>query len=216
MNNQLAENVWMDVREIVKDNVMSPSIFEALEKAIPIDIRNHDFIVGFAGQDLLLAGYLRAASVLPLIEKYLSEAMRSDVKLIIVECTSIEEYEQSLKIQEMAKAAIGKNLGSRSEQRNIENYWEEVGEKCTRGFARCENRSFNTTKSEFMVTAFGFINDGLEHFDYDNNKTNLHQRCLSRVFDKLGNSLELQGAILAYLFFDWRKSNSKENNIEAE
>lgn len=214
MNNQLAERVWADVREIVKDNVMSPSIFEALEKAIPIDIRVHEFILGFSSADSLLSGYIRAASIKPLIERYLSEAMREEMKLVIVEASTIDEYEKSLQLHEMAKAAVGRSTGERSEQRKIENYWEEVGEKCTRGFAKCENRSFNTTKSDFMITAFGFVNVALTELDYDNNKTNLNQRCLSRVFDKLGNSLELPGAILAYLFFDWRKNNKNDSVSE--
>lgn len=208
MSNQLAVQVWRDVSEQVKDSVISPSVFEALEKAVPIDIIGNDFILGFSSGNMPLAGYIRAASILPFIERCLSEFMKVDIKLKIVEGSSVEEYEQILRIANAAKASIGRNTGARSEQRKIENYWEDVGEKCTRGFARCENRSFNTTKADFIAISFGYINDALIHFDYDNNKTDLHQRCLSRVFDKLGNSLELPGAVLAYLFFDWRKENS--------
>jgi hypothetical protein len=210
MSNEKAKAIWADVIETVKDNVMSPSVFVALEAAVPIDEEPGNFIVGFASQDLPKAGYLRAAAVQPLIERCLSDAIGEETTLEIVEGSSLEEYKRIKEIAEIAKRAVTRSSEARAAQRKIDAYWENVGEKCTRGFAKCENRGFNTTKAEFMLTAFGFINEGLDHFDYENNKNQLHERCLSRVFDKLGNSMELPPAILCYQFFEWRKNRNKE------
>ncbi|MBR4748062.1 MAG: hypothetical protein IK083_00620 [Abditibacteriota bacterium] len=209
MSNEKAKTIWADVIETVKDNVMSPSVFVALEAAVPIDEEPGLFIIGFASQDLPKAGYLRAASVLPLIERCLTDHIGQETVLEIVEGSSLEEYQRIKEIAEIAKKAVSRSTAARQAIRKVDAYWEEIGEKCTRGFARCENRGFNTTKADFMSTAWGFINEGLEHFDYDNNKDQLHERCLSRVFDKLGNSMELPPAILAYLFFEWRKAQKK-------
>ena len=209
MSNEKAKTIWADVIETVKDNVMSPSVFVALEAAVPIDEEPGLFIIGFASQDLPKAGYLRAASVLPLIERCLTDHIGQETMLEIVEGSSLEEYQRIKEIAEIAKKAVSRSTAARQAIRKVDAYWEEIGEKCTRGFARCENRGFNTTKADFMSTAWGFINEGLEHFDYDNNKDQLHERCLSRVFDKLGNSMELPPAILAYLFFEWRKAQKK-------
>lgn len=209
MSNEKAKAIWNNIIETVKDNVMSPSVFIALEAAVPIDEEPGKLIIGFASQDLPKAGYLRAASVLPMIERCISDELGEETVLEIVEGSSLEEYQRIKEIAEVAKAAVHKSTAARMEQRKIDAYWETVGEKCTRGFAKCDNRNFNTVKAEFMVTAWGYINEGLEHFDYDNNKNSLHERCLSRVFDKLGSSMQLPPAILAYMFFDWRKHQKK-------
>ena len=209
MSNERAKQIWENIVETVKDNVLSPSVFIALEAAVPIDEQPGLFIIGFASQDLPKAGYLRAASVLPIIERCISDEVGSEIKLEIVEGASLEEYQRIKEIAEVAKRAVSRSSEARTAMRKIDAYWETVGEKCTRGFARCENRNFNTVKAEFMLQAWEYINEGLEHFDYDNNKNQQHERCLSRVFDKLGNSMELPPALLAYFFFEWRKSHRK-------
>ena len=209
MSNEKAKAIWAEVVETVKDNVMSPSVFMALETAVPIDEEPGLFIIGFSSQDMPKAGYLRAASVMPLIERCISDAVGAETKLEVVEGSSLEEYQRIKEVAEIAKKAVHRSTEARQAQRRIDAYWESIGEKCTRGFAKCENRTFNTTKAEFMLTAWEFINEGLEHFDYDNNKNQLHSRCLSRVFDKLGNSMELPPALLAYMFFEWRKAQKK-------
>jgi len=201
MDKRIVESIWHDVSEEVKDEIMIPSIFDALEYAVPIDVQDNKFIIGFAAQNTPKAGYLTSASTLPLIERCLSSNMKMPMKLMVVEGTSMEEYLAHKELLESARVAIHKSVSGREEQRKIENAWENVGEKCIRGFSAVENKGFAVNKAMYIKKAFSIIDETAVSFNYKYGDNPLHDRCLSRIFDRLEKALELPAGLLAYDYF---------------
>lgn len=201
MDKKLVESIWNEVAENVKDEVINPSVFNALEHAVPIDLQGDKFILGFAAQDTPLIGYITSASTLPLINRCLSENMKMPIELMVVEGTSLEEYLAHKKIMEEAKKTIDTASAVRAERRRIENQWEAVGEKCIRTFTAMENKGYSINKAKYLKEAFKIIDDMCVQINYEYKKEPMHDRCLSRVFDRLETAIELPAGILAFLFF---------------
>ena len=201
MDKKLVESIWNEVSENVKDEVINPSVFNALEHAVPIDLQGSTFILGFAAQDTPLIGYITSASTLPLINRCLSENMKMPIELLVVEGTSLEEYLAHKKLMSEAKKTIDTAQAARNERRKIENMWEEVGEKCIRTFTAMENKGYSINKAMYLKDAFKLINDMCIKINYEYKKEPMHDRCLSRVFDRLETAIELPSGILAFLFF---------------
>ncbi|MBQ0105687.1 MAG: hypothetical protein KBT47_06605 [Armatimonadetes bacterium] len=201
MDKKLVESIWEEVSELVKDDVINPSVFNALEHAVPIDFQDGKFILGFAAQDTPLIGYVTSASTLPLINRCLTDNMKMPVELMVVEGTSMEEYLAHKELMESARKTVNAAQEERKAKRKIENTWEEVGDKCIRSFTNMDNKGFAINKAMYLRKAFQIIYDHCKEIDYVYQKDPLHDRCLSRLFDRVETAVELPAGTIAYLFF---------------
>ena len=204
MDKKLVEHIWDEVSEKVKDEVINPSVFNALEHAVPIDLQEHTFILGFASQDTPLIGYITAASILPIINRCLTENMKTPMELMVVEGTSMEEYLAHKELLEKAKTTVAAANEERQARRRIENKWEEVGDRCIRTFTAIENKGYAVNKGMYLRDAFKIIDEMCLEVGYISHKDPLHDRCLSRVFDRLETAVELPAGVLAFLFFEYK------------
>lgn len=201
MDKKLVESIWNEVSELVKDEIINPSVFNALEHAVPIDLVGDSFILGFAAQDTPLIGYVTSASTLPIINRCLSENMKMPITLKVVEGTSMDEYIAHEELLAKAKKTVDAVQEQRRAKRKIENDWELIGDKCIRTFTNMENKGFAINKAMFLRKGFKIIYDFCVSIDYEYQKDPLHDRCLSRLFDRLETAVELPAGELAYLYF---------------
>ena len=58
---QQAHQIWLTAAEKVKDRVIAPTLYRALELPVGIAVDENEFILGFANQDIPMAGHLRSA-----------------------------------------------------------------------------------------------------------------------------------------------------------
>ncbi len=204
VNPNQAQQVWLQTVEKVKDRVIAPTLYRALEMGVGLTIDGDYFVVGFSSADYPMSGHLRSSQHLPVIEKCLSEVIGRKVRLRVVEGTTLQDYENFKKIKATADA-VRSTLSERKErERQIEETWDEVAEKITRGYMRLPLRQLAQTKGIFIMEAFKFINQAVNQLEYSNNSDEMHKRALSRVFEKLANVVEVPSAMLAYEFFKLR------------
>ena len=200
MDKKLVESIWKEVSELVKDEIVNPSVFNALEHAVPIDLQGDKFILGFAAQDTPLIGYVTSASTKPIINRCLSENMKMPIEVMVVEGTTLDEYLAHKALLAQAKKTIDSANEAKNERRRKENSWEVVGEKCVRTFSAMENKGYSINKAKYLDKAFKIIDDMCKEIEYEYLKDPVHDRCLSRVFDRLETATELPAGILAYMF----------------
>ncbi|MCX8052671.1 MAG: hypothetical protein N3B12_02600 [Armatimonadetes bacterium] len=205
MGPQEAHQIWVRASERVKDKVIAPTLYRALELGVGLTLEDDYFVVGFANADLPMAGHIRSSQHLPIVEQSLSEVLGRKVRLRIVEGTTIQAYEEWKNVQAVAEAKRSVLSDRREMERQIEAAWDEVAEKITRGYARLHLRQLAQTKGNYIVQAFEIINQAVNELNYSDDSDEIHKRSLARVFEKLATVVEVPSSILAYEFFKLRR-----------
>lgn len=202
MDPKEAKQAWLQASEKVKDRVIAPTLYQALELGVGITVEGDYFILGFSNADMPMAGHLRSSQHQAIIEQCISETIKKKVRLRIIEGTTYAEYENVKKMQARAEANR-QSLGERrTEERQVEQAWEAMGEKITRSYAKLQHRQFAQAKAQFMFFAFGIINEGVKQLGYDEQTaSDVQRRALARVFEKFSTCVEVSSSMLAYEFF---------------
>ncbi len=205
MNSRQAHQVWLEAQEKVKDRVIAPTLYKALELGIGITLDGDEFILGFSGADLPMASLLRSSQHNAIIEQSLSEVLKKKVRLHIIDGTTLEDYLNYKKLTAARTATATKISARREEERKIMMAWEEVGEKITRAYARLQYRQFAQSRGLFIKWAFGVINEAVNSMGYSEKSDEVHKRSLARVFEKFATTVEVPSSMLAYEFFKLRE-----------
>jgi len=205
INPKQAHQMWLQAAEKVKDRVIAPTLYRALELPTGITIDGDEFILGFSNQDLPMAGHLRSAQHKAIIDQCVSDIVKRKVRVKIIEGTTIQDYE-NYKRQQAARNATQTTISAQREhERQVLAAWDEVGEKITRAYARLNLRQLAQQRAQFMMDAFVVINQAVKEMGYDDNADELQKRALARVFEKFATVVEIPSTMLAYEFLKLRK-----------
>ncbi len=204
MNQKQANQLWLEATERVKDRVISPTLYRALELGVGITVDGDRFVVGFASTDMPMASHLRSAQHRAIIDQCISDLVNKKVRLLIIDGTGLQDYE-SYKSQKAAREVAATTVSvRRDEERRVQVAWEEVGEAITRAYARLPLRQLPPTRGRFIAKAFEMINEAVNRFNYTDESDELHKRSLARVFEKFATAVDVPSALLAYEFFRLR------------
>ena len=205
MDSAKVHRVWLEAAELVKDRVVSPTVFKALERGVGITLDGDEFVVGYETSDLPLAANLRSAQHQTIIEQSLKQVLKKNVRFRLVEGTTLADYDRHKKSIEVVEQQRMDSEQRRNLDRQVEQTWEEISERIARSYANTPLRTYSQQRAIFMREAFGIINDGVKKLNYTNDATELEKRCLARVFDKMSQVSEVPSAMLAYEFFRLRE-----------
>jgi hypothetical protein len=199
-----AKKVWHMAAEKVKDRVIAPSVYRAVEAGVGITLDGDIFVLGFSGSDLPLAGHLRSAQHNAIILQSLSEILQRPVRLLTLDGTTMADYENYKRLREASDATSVTMSERRAKQRQTELKWEELAEKITRGYARLPLHQLAQSRGKYILDSFKLINEWTKSLGYTDDSDEISKRSLSRVFEKLGNVIEVPSAMLAYEFLKLR------------
>lgn len=213
MTPRLAHQIWLEAAEKVKDRVIAPTLYRALEMPTGITVDGDEFILGFSNADLPMAGHLRSAQHRAIIDQCVSEVLKKKVRVHIIEGTTFADYER-YKQQQKARETTQVHLNAQREaERKVMQAWEEVAEKITRSYAKLQLRQLAQQRAEFMWQAFRIINQAVEKLNYSDSSDEIQKRALARVFEKFATAVEIPSTMLAFEFFRLRnegKLNDKQ------
>ena len=204
MTQEQAHKAWLVAAEKVKDRVIAPTLYRALEVAVGITLEGDQFVLGFSNPDYPMAGHLRSAQHNAIIVQSISEVLKKSVRLLIIEGATLADYENYKALQAMSEAESATMSERRARERAAELAWEETAEKITRGYARLRLRNLAQSKGKFIREALVTINDAVNRLGYVQGADELQERALARVFEKLATAIEVPSALLAYEFFKLR------------
>ena len=205
MEQEEAHQIWLRAAERVKDKVIAPTLYRALEVGIGLTMEGDYFVLGFSNADLPMAGHIRSSQNLPVIEQSLGEVVGRRVRLRVVEGTNLQAYEDWKRMQAAAEASRTVITDRREMERQVELAWEEVAEKISRSYARLHLRQLPQTKGDYITQAFGIINEAVNQLNYSEESDEINKRSLARVFERLATVVEVPSSLLAYEFFKLRK-----------
>lgn len=200
-----AHQIWLVAAEKVKDRVIAPTLYRALELPTGIAVEGDEFILGFSNTDIPMAGHLRSAQHRAIIDQCVSEVIKQKVRVRIIEGTTIEDYER-YKQQLAAKDNTQVTISAQKEQeRRIIAAWEEVSERISRQYAKLQLRQLAQQRADFLWDAFKILNESVDKMGYNENSSDIEKRALARVFEKFATAVEIPSTMLAFEFFRLRK-----------
>ena len=200
-----AHQIWLVASEKVKDRVIAPTLYRALELPTGIAVDGDEFILGFSNQDAPMAGHLRSAQHRAIIDQCVSEVLKKKVRVRIIEGTTTEDYERYKQLL-LAKDATLVTISAQKEQeRKIVAAWEEISERISRKYARLQLRQLAQQRAEFVWDAFRMLNEAIETMGYNDDSSEIEKRALARVFEKFATTVDIPSTMLAFEFFRLRK-----------
>ncbi|MEN6356641.1 MAG: hypothetical protein ABFD83_06100 [Armatimonadota bacterium] len=202
---QEAINVWKVAQERVKDKVIAPTLYIALEKAVGITVEDGQFILGFSNADAPMAGHLRSAQYLAIIEQSISEVLKKKVRLKTIDGTTLADYENQKRLYQAREATAETVSAQHARDRQIAQAWEEVTEKITRGYAKLQQRQFAQNRAKFIRWGLGIVHEAVVKFNYTDESDDAHKRALARMFEKFATSINISSTWLAYEYFRLRE-----------
>lgn len=200
-----AHQAWLQAAEKVKDRVIAPTLYRALELPVGITVDGDEFILGFSNADQPMAGHLRSAQHKAIIDQCVSEVLKKKVRVRIIDGTTLEDYAHFKQTTQARDATMVTVSAQRERERAVIAKWDEIGEHITRLYARLHLRQLAQQRAQFMWEAFKIINEAIDSMGYDESSDEIQKRALARVFEKFGTVVEIPSTMLAFEFFKLRE-----------
>ncbi|MBC8142266.1 MAG: hypothetical protein H7Y38_12580, partial [Armatimonadetes bacterium] len=157
-NPQLVE-LWGRVVDRVKQTLIAPSVWRALEQTIPVIWEGDTFVVGFgAGQGVSgqLAGYETRIA----IEKAVRDATGDqNVVYRLIEGDSLEDWEYTKARDAAAVAGQRQTITRTHAEITAHGTWDEVYEKIARLWTAAEFRGQVTGRARFLTAAMELVEE---------------------------------------------------------
>lgn len=202
---QQVHQAWLVAAERIKDRVIAPSLYRAVEAGVGITIDEGFFVLGFSGADMPFAGHLRSSQHLAIVEQCIAEAVGQKLRLKIVDGTTVADYLNQKSLQMTRDSAQTQLSEQRQRERAIAQQWESVSEQITRGYAKLPQRQFAQIRGKFIMWCYEQINEAVNTMGYTDDSEDVHKRALSRIFEKFATVVEVPSSMLAYEFIKLRE-----------
>ena len=200
--------IWVQAVDRIKHTIISPALWRAVEKTVPVVWEDNTFVIGLASIDGQLSGTLNTRDNLLAIERVLREiTQNNDIRVRMVDGTHIEDWE-SAKLRDAATLA---NRQQVSQKRNSESAsfasWEAVYDQISRLWANFEYRSLATGRGRYIDAALELVATAMDSGLYptEGKVDEPTERGLNRILDRIGSTSNSDPALLAYLLFQRRR-----------
>ncbi|GIV17024.1 MAG: hypothetical protein KatS3mg022_2459 [Armatimonadota bacterium] len=204
-----AREIWAQSVDRMKDKIVLPSMWEALDHAVPITIENGEFVVGLPSQKYSLSGHLRNPGYRRTIEVILSELAGQDVQLRIIEGTTLADWERTKQREALAAASREQEYAQRRKQEELEQSWDTLYDRIVRAYSEQPYRQLPQGKAVYLQKALQMVSEAMDDlYPQGSDVDDLTERNLARVIDRIANNIGAPPALVAYELFRLRGSGS--------
>lgn len=203
------EQVWSRVIELVKERLVVPPLWRAMERAKPIVIDGHVLVVGFAAvEDAPHAHLLQDVRYRNVIEQCLAQVFGQELNLRDITGSSIDDWRQIQEIErEKARlrttgprAAVAAPAGGLT--------WESLAEQLTRRYAEWPLRALPSVQAEFLDHAVGEIAKAYPELMRERDPdSEAPLRAYSRVLDRVADRVGVPASMIGFLVVQRRRQS---------
>ena len=208
--NQRLIELWNRVIEQVKVTVMSPTMWRALERTVPVVWEGDTFVVGFSSSDGGVSGQLGAYETRLAIERAVREVTGSpNVTYRLIEGDSLSDWEHA-KARDAAVTVGQQQATVRVQKDNVAaGSWDEVYERIARLWSASEFRGQATGRARFLYVALGQVEEAVIKLypDVLTKPVDAHERGLSRIIERIASYTSSDAAVVGALLFERLKSS---------
>ncbi|MBP6962958.1 MAG: hypothetical protein KBC96_00980 [Armatimonadetes bacterium] len=190
--------VWFKVVDEVKQRVIHPTLWKALEAGVAVTVEEGQFVVGFPMGTFHLAGNLNSLDHKNIIEATISKYMGERLSLRIIEGGSMEDWEAVKTKEEHARAMREAAAARRHDATSSVKIWETLLEKVGRKYSTMPLRQLPQSRAVYIEEALQMISDTMDQVIPEGQPPDdLTQRAIARVLEKVASLVEVPSTILA-------------------
>ncbi len=197
--------IWHDATERVKDTVIHPTLWRALELAVPIVAEEDTFVVGFGPGSMHMAGHLNAAEHKNAIEAAIAGACGKPMKLVVVDGNTLSDWEHFKARMKATEEARSRNRARAAREMQTSQTWESTFEQLGRAYAALSLRQLPQVRGRYIDKALALISDAMDELYNEDSPDEPSQRALARVIDRVGTLTEVPPAIIALELVRYRQ-----------
>jgi hypothetical protein len=214
-NNDDTQALWAQTVDRVKQAVIAPALWRALEKTVAVVWEGESFVVGFGAMDGGMASQLNTRDYRLAIERALRELSGQALTLRIIEGTELSDWEYTKTRDAAAEAQRTQTVVRRQKEASAFGTWDEVYDQVSRLWATFELRALPTGRARYIDAALALVlkamEGGLYNAPADGSGApadELTERGLSRVMERIAGMTNSDPAVIAYLLFQRRKGGA--------
>jgi len=207
---EATRQIWAATVDRVKQTVISPSLWRALEAAVPVIWEGEQFVVGVGVSDGQAMGQINTNESRGAIERTLREVARdASIRFRLLEGTTVADWEYTKARDGAAIANRQQSLQRRSTESATLSTWDETYERVSRMWASFEHRSLPSGRGRFLDAALAMVEEAMERLypgEAEGKKDETAERGLSRVIERIAGMTSSDPAVVAYLLLQRRKN----------
>lgn len=205
------QQVWARAVDQVKRDVISPSLWRALERTVAVVWEEDNFVVGLSGMDGTMAGQLNTGENQRAIERALKQITgKGDLRFRVLEGTTVVDWEHAKERDAAALASRQQAVNRKVKEATAYGSWDEIYDQVSRLWASSEGRALPSGRGRFIDAALSLVEKGMDTmYPAEGKPDDLTERGLSRVIERVASYTQSDSALLSYLLFERRKSGGR-------
>lgn len=174
--------VWNDALPEVRNGVTGVGVWAALNTSRPVTLEDEVFVLGVPHEESDLAGHLKLPATKLLIEKAMSARLGKDVRLRVINGTSMTDWETEKRRDQEARRLQEQAISRQMAEIQARTSWETIYEQLTRKYAAVPNKSLPQNRAAFFLEAVDLIVEARKTMSIaDDLAERNYARCLERV-----------------------------------
>jgi hypothetical protein len=201
--------VWKQTVDRVKQNVISPGLWRAMERSVAVAWEDSLFVIGFAAMDGQMAGLVNARDNQLAIERALREVTGlQDLRVRVIDGTQAQDWEQAQERDAATLAHQQQAVQRRYTEATAFSSWDAVYDQVSRLWASFEYRALTVGRGRYLDAALDIVvtamNGGL--YPAEGKADEVTERGLTRVLDRIASMTGSDAVIVGYLLVQKRKT----------
>lgn len=185
---------------------MQPTLWRALDQAVPVTVEKDAFVVGFGAGSMHLAGHLTSAQHRNMIEAGIAASAGRKYRLVVIDGTTPEDW-NSYKVRQRAAEEARMRARTRvAEEHKATHNWDSVLDQISRSYSQFQLRQLPQVRAAYLEQALELISQAMDELYDENDPDETAQRALARVIDRVGVNTDSPPALIALELMRRRKT----------
>jgi len=196
-------NAWGLIKDKVKDRVTGRSVWQALDSLTPVTQHEATAVFGMPTLATTLISHVNTPAVKRIIEQLLSETTGTKWEVLVIEGSTLQDWEAYQRKQEETRRISEEGLYKRTTEQRSYDTWETIHELVGRRFAETQGRSLAQNRARYLQEAIQIVRDALERLSVESEQD---ERQLNRVLERIATNVDAPASIIGWLILYGDKS----------
>ena len=200
---------WAQVIIEVKKGDINLSLWEALEKAVPILIDEDTLVLGFAPVNMKHSGYIKSPSNQGIVRRAIEAAAGRRLTVELIEGETPAAWERYKERKQAREATAEDTTRVSVHHKGALEGWLELSRQIRDLYYDIGGREQPLNHARFLIKAIPLIHETEQQMrDLDDNEE-LHEVELNKVFDRIASLCQIPGGLVALEYLRYKGSRKK-------
>lgn len=196
-------NTWGLIKDKVKERVTGRSVWQALDSLTPVTQHESTAVFGMPTLATTLISHVNTPAVKRIIEQLLQETTGVKWEVLVIEGTTLQDWEAYQRRQEETRRISEAGLHKRATEQRSYDTWDMIYEQVGRRFAETQSRSLAQNRAKYLQESIEIVRDALERLPVENEQD---ERQLNRILERIATNVDAPASIIGWLVFFGNKN----------